>query len=111
MCQSPLTRDEPERPPIDLLRPYDAGEMAAYPVDPRVGNVRNNEPGLCDTYECPPNSAWRMFCSLHRRQELTASTALDGDDNSNYRTAASAKDYAGHLPAKLLILSTQPHEP
>src|ERR1017187_5134471 len=45
-----------------------------------------------------------MFCSLHRRQELTASTALDGDDNSNYRTAASAKDYAGHLPAKLLIL-------
>jgi len=29
-----LTRDEAERPPIDLLRPYDAGEMTAYPVDP-----------------------------------------------------------------------------
>jgi putative SOS response-associated peptidase YedK len=52
-----LTRDAPEHPPVDLLRPYDAGEMNAYPVDPRVGNARNNEPGLCEPYECPPNSA------------------------------------------------------
>jgi putative SOS response-associated peptidase YedK len=52
-----LARDDPERPPEDLLRPYDAGEMKAFPVDPRVGNVRNNEPGLCEAYECPPNSA------------------------------------------------------
>ena len=43
-----LTRDEAERPPVDLLRPYDAEEMTAYPVDPRVGNVRNNEPSLCE---------------------------------------------------------------
>jgi putative SOS response-associated peptidase YedK len=53
-----LTRDEAERPPVDLLRPYDAGEMTAYPVDPRVGNVRNNEPSLCEVYKRPPNSAW-----------------------------------------------------
>ncbi len=52
-----LSREETERPPIDLLRPYDAAEMTAYPVDPRVGNVKNNEPGLCEAYECPPNSA------------------------------------------------------
>jgi hypothetical protein len=31
-----------------------AGE---YPVDPKVGNVRNNELGLCEVYECSPNSA------------------------------------------------------
>jgi putative SOS response-associated peptidase YedK len=43
-----LTPDDPERPPVDLLRPYDAGEMSAYPVDPRVGNVRNNDPALCE---------------------------------------------------------------
>jgi putative SOS response-associated peptidase YedK len=45
-----LDRDEEERPPLDLLRPYDAGEMKACPVDPRVGNVRNNDPGLCEAY-------------------------------------------------------------
>ena len=27
-----------------------------YPVDPRVGNVRNNDPELCRTYMIPPNS-------------------------------------------------------
>jgi putative SOS response-associated peptidase YedK len=40
-----------EHPPLDLLRPFDANQMTAYPVDPRVGNVRNNEPGLCKMYE------------------------------------------------------------
>jgi len=51
-----LSRDESEQPPIDLLRPYEADRMSAYPVDPRVGNVRNNEPGLSDLWS-PPNSA------------------------------------------------------
>jgi putative SOS response-associated peptidase YedK len=51
-----LTRDEAERPPVDLLRPYEAREMIAYPVDPRVGNVRINEPGLCKAYVSPLNS-------------------------------------------------------
>lgn len=40
-----------ERSPVDLLRPFDAGEMKAWKVDPRVGNVRNNEPGLCVEWE------------------------------------------------------------
>jgi putative SOS response-associated peptidase YedK len=51
-----LARDAGERAPLDLLRPYDAEAMRAFPVDPRVGNVRNNEPALCQEYECPPNS-------------------------------------------------------
>jgi putative SOS response-associated peptidase YedK len=51
-----LARNDAGRPPVDLLRPYDADKMEAHPVDPRVGNVRNNEPGLCEVY-CPPNSA------------------------------------------------------
>lgn len=45
-----LTRED-ERPPLDLLRPYDAEKMRAHPVDPRVGNVRNNESELCEVYQ------------------------------------------------------------
>ena len=52
-----LSRDENAPPPIDLLRPYDADKMTAHPVDPRVGNVNTNEPGLCQPWTCPPNSA------------------------------------------------------
>ena len=52
-----LSRDPTERPPVDLLRPYDADGMIAHTVDPRVGDVRNNEPGLCKAWTCPPNSA------------------------------------------------------
>jgi putative SOS response-associated peptidase YedK len=36
------------RPPIDLLRPYPAEKMQAWPVSDRVGNVRNNEPELLE---------------------------------------------------------------
>jgi putative SOS response-associated peptidase YedK len=43
-------------PPLDLLRPYDSDAMTSYAVDPRVGNVRNDEPGLCTEWKCPPNS-------------------------------------------------------
>jgi len=52
-----LLREHFERPPLDLLRPYDAAEMSAHMVDPKVGNVRNDGPGLCTPWECPPNSA------------------------------------------------------
>jgi putative SOS response-associated peptidase YedK len=51
-----LGRADVERPPVDLLRPYQADEMTAHPVDPRVGNVRNNELSLCNLWECPLNS-------------------------------------------------------
>ena len=43
-----LDPGDPTRPPIDLLRPYPAERMKAWPVDDRVGNVRNNDPTLLD---------------------------------------------------------------
>jgi putative SOS response-associated peptidase YedK len=43
---------EPERPPIDLLRPYPAEKMRSWPVGERVGNVRNDDPELLK--ECEP---------------------------------------------------------
>jgi hypothetical protein len=42
---------------FDLLRPYDPDKMTTHQVDPRVGNVKVNEPGLCNAWTCPPNSA------------------------------------------------------
>jgi putative SOS response-associated peptidase YedK len=34
------------RPPVDLLRPFPAEQLIAWPVGDRVGNVRNNDPEL-----------------------------------------------------------------
>lgn len=51
-----LDRVDAERPPVDLLKPYEAAEMESHPVEPRIGNVRNNELGLCAPWACPPNS-------------------------------------------------------
>ena len=36
----------PARPPVDLLRPYPAERMRAWPVNDRVGNVHNNDADL-----------------------------------------------------------------
>lgn len=33
---------------LRMLRPYPSHSMRAYRVDWRVGNVRNNDPGLLD---------------------------------------------------------------
>jgi len=43
-----LDPGDPARPPVDLLRPYPAQRMKAWPVSSRVGNVRNNGPELLD---------------------------------------------------------------
>jgi putative SOS response-associated peptidase YedK len=43
-----LDRAETERPPVDLLRPYDAEAMVVQACDPAVGNVRNNGPHLLE---------------------------------------------------------------
>jgi putative SOS response-associated peptidase YedK len=48
---------DPVRPPVDLLRPYDAEKMRVWPVDSRVGNVRNDDENLLE--ECPPNGLWQ----------------------------------------------------
>jgi putative SOS response-associated peptidase YedK len=36
------------RPPVDLLRPFPAEKMVAWPVSDRVGNVRNNDAQLLE---------------------------------------------------------------
>ncbi len=41
-----LNPGDPMRLPVDLLRPYNAEPMTAWPVSERVGNVRNNNPEL-----------------------------------------------------------------
>ncbi|HEY1902336.1 MAG TPA: SOS response-associated peptidase [Terracidiphilus sp.] len=43
-----LDPGDPTRPPVDLLRPYPAEAMMAWPVSDRVGNVRNNDPQLLE---------------------------------------------------------------
>ena len=42
-----LAADDEARPPIDLLRPYDADAMKSWKVGSGVGNVRNNDASLC----------------------------------------------------------------
>jgi putative SOS response-associated peptidase YedK len=37
-----------ERPPVDLLRPFDSEKMKAWRVNARINNVRNNEPSLSE---------------------------------------------------------------
>lgn len=42
-----LAPADPERLPVDLLRPLPAEEMTAWKVGAGVGNVRNNDASLC----------------------------------------------------------------
>lgn len=42
------------RPPVDLLRPYPAEKMRAWPVNDRVGNVRNDDPDLLKEWQPEP---------------------------------------------------------
>ena len=48
-----LDPDEQDRLPVDLLRPYPAEKMVAWPVGDRVGNVRNNDPQLLEEERRP----------------------------------------------------------
>ncbi len=41
-----LTPGDPARLPLDLLRPFPAEKMTAWPVSAAVGNVRNDRPDL-----------------------------------------------------------------
>ena len=45
-----LDPGDPARPPVDLLRPFPAEKMVAWPVSDRVGNVRNNDPQLLEQF-------------------------------------------------------------
>ena len=48
---------DPERPPIDLLRPLDADKMTAWKVDKAVGNVKNDSPELIEPASAGPESS------------------------------------------------------
>jgi len=43
-----LEAGDPNQPPIDLLRPFPAGQMRSWAVSERVGNVRNNDAELLE---------------------------------------------------------------
>jgi putative SOS response-associated peptidase YedK len=43
---------ETERLPLDLLRPYEAEEMASVPCNKAVGNVKNNGPEMLNGARC-----------------------------------------------------------
>lgn len=43
-----LEPGDPERPPVDLLRPFDSDAMSVWKVSAAVGNTRNNTPDLCE---------------------------------------------------------------
>jgi hypothetical protein len=47
-------KPSPERPPIDLLRPFDEDKMTAWKVDKAVGNVKNDRPELIEPASAVP---------------------------------------------------------
>ena len=59
-----LEAGDPSRPPVDLLRPFPAERMKAWPVASRVGNVRNNDPQLLDPV--PAESEFSKLPELFR---------------------------------------------
>jgi putative SOS response-associated peptidase YedK len=44
-----LTEYDESRPPIDLLRPYEADGMRMTPANRAVGNVKNNGPEMLNS--------------------------------------------------------------
>lgn len=46
-----LDPGDPQRLPVDLLRPFPAEEMRSWKVSRAVGNVNNNEPSLVEAVE------------------------------------------------------------
>ena len=46
-----------ERPPIDLLRPFEADKMTAWKVDKAVSNVKNDSPDLIEPASATPESS------------------------------------------------------
>lgn len=41
-----MDREERERLPLDLLRPFESEEMEVHEANPKVNNVRNNGPEM-----------------------------------------------------------------
>ena len=56
-----LDAHEKAAPPADLLQPYAANQMRAWPVNDRVGNIRNNDASLLDPVEAQDEPAQRQL--------------------------------------------------
>lgn len=76
-----LDRGEVERPPIDLLRPYEAEEMASALANKLVGNAKNNGPAMLNSAEPPPPSSstslpliFKLFDPLRQLIEANVDT-------------------------------------
>jgi putative SOS response-associated peptidase YedK len=69
-----LTPGDPERPPVDLLRPFPAEQMAAWKVDRKVGSVKNDTPAT-DRGAC-----------THSRLSSLLSSRPDGERSGGIRT-------------------------
>ena len=50
-----------DRPPTDLLRPFDANKMRAWKVNPKVGNVRNDTAELIQPFQDPQVDSPKLF--------------------------------------------------
>ena len=44
-----LNREEVERPPLHLLKPFFSNEMQVFSAHPKVGNVRNQGPEILNS--------------------------------------------------------------
>jgi putative SOS response-associated peptidase YedK len=51
----------PERPPVDLLRPFDFDKMKAWRLDRRVNSVKNNDPSLSEPVKDDDDRQLGMF--------------------------------------------------
>ena len=56
-----LQPSDPERPPVDLLRPLDADKLKARRVDERINNVKNNDAALSEPVKDEGDEQGRMF--------------------------------------------------
>jgi putative SOS response-associated peptidase YedK len=50
-----------ERPPVDLLRPFDSERMKAWRLDQRINNVKNNDVSLTETVKDEEGGQMGMF--------------------------------------------------
>ena len=51
-----LQPGDPEQPPIDLLRPFDADQMTAWRVNKAAGNVKNDRADLIEPASGAPEA-------------------------------------------------------
>jgi hypothetical protein len=100
-----LDRADIERPPVDLLTPYQADEMSVHPVDPRVGSVRNNEPS---PLRLSPNSQLRHFsrCHLQFVRDLAGVIASQDSSEALLHFLISFYKCRVHRSASMVVSST-----